>query len=291
MSQNNTDEKRTEGKAEASSSGRSESPQARPDLSDSAQTVVWGGRLPSRRRAISGGLTGLAIVLVSNFGGSTSGLLSLDGGRLAGRLKLDALYPVAGHKRCLDTQNGYEFLYPSRWLSDQRLYRRYAERVERQASLDPPPAARRKGRSVAEPTAAYGPPGSTGEENLSVVVAPINGGFKLGDLGGPRQAAERFLSTTVAPEDSNRTAELINAYERRDESGQLYYTMEFTVRSPNFFRHNLSVYAARDGLLYTLNGQCQDVRWPDLQADMRVAAESFRVSAPKTSIPGWGTQP
>lgn len=49
----------------------------------------------------------LSAVLVSNFGGSTSGLLSLDGGRLAGRLKLDALYPVAGHKRCLDTQNGY----------------------------------------------------------------------------------------------------------------------------------------------------------------------------------------
>ncbi len=46
-------------------------------------------------------------VLVSNFGGSTSALLSVDGGRLAGRLKLDALYPVAGHKRCLDTQNGY----------------------------------------------------------------------------------------------------------------------------------------------------------------------------------------
>ncbi len=49
----------------------------------------------------------LSAVLVSNLGGSTSGLLSLDGGRLAGRLKLDALYPVAGHKRCLDTQNGY----------------------------------------------------------------------------------------------------------------------------------------------------------------------------------------
>lgn len=49
----------------------------------------------------------LSAVLVSNFGGSTSGLLSLDGGRLGGRLKLDALYPVAGHKRCLDTQNGY----------------------------------------------------------------------------------------------------------------------------------------------------------------------------------------
>lgn len=46
-------------------------------------------------------------VLVSNFGGITGGLLSLDGGKLAGRLKADALFPVAGYKRCLDTQNGY----------------------------------------------------------------------------------------------------------------------------------------------------------------------------------------
>lgn len=54
----------------------------------------------------------------------------------------------------------------------------------------------------------------TGEENLSVVVAPIAGGFNLSDLGGPRQAAERFLATTVAPEGSGRTANLIDAYER-----------------------------------------------------------------------------
>ncbi|KAK9918065.1 hypothetical protein WJX75_000898 [Coccomyxa subellipsoidea] len=285
------EQKQFEGKEETSTSGRSEVPQVKPDLGDPAQTVVWGGRLPSRRRAITGGLTGLAIVLVSNFGGSSSALLSLDGGQLAGRLKLDVLIPVAGHKRCLDTQNGYEFLYPSHWLSDQRLYLRSAERVERRASLDPPPAARRQSRSVAEPTAAYGPAGSTGEENLSVVVAPIAGGFKLSDLGGPRQAAERFLATTVAPEGSGRTANLIDAYEWRDENGELYYTQEFTVQTPNFFRHDLSVYAARNGLLYTLNGQCQDQRWPELQKDLTTAAESFRVFAPKRSIPGWGSQP
>lgn len=49
------------GKEETSTSGRSEVPQAKPDLGDPAQTVVWGGRVPSRRRAITGGLTGLAI--------------------------------------------------------------------------------------------------------------------------------------------------------------------------------------------------------------------------------------
>lgn len=32
---------------------------------------------------------------------------------------------------------------------------------------------------------------------------------------------------------------------RRGEDGELYYSLEFTVRSANFFRHNLSVYASR----------------------------------------------
>ena len=32
---------------------------------------------------------------------------------------------------------------------------------------------------------------------------------------------------------------------RHDDTGQLYYNLEYTVKSPQFFRHNLSVYAAR----------------------------------------------
>ena len=32
---------------------------------------------------------------------------------------------------------------------------------------------------------------------------------------------------------------------RYDGTGQLYYNLEYTVRSPQFFRHNISVYAAR----------------------------------------------
>ena len=36
-------------------------------------------------------------------------------------------------------------------------------------------------------------------------------------------------------------------WRRRGEDGELYYSLEFTVRSANFFRHNLSVYASRWG--------------------------------------------
>ena len=138
-----------------------------------------------------------------------------------------------------------------------------------------------------------------------MIVAPIGQNFRLQDLGDASAAAQRFLSTTVAPEGSDKEARLIRASERcaaaswqvagtswlpssvsdsakknllqgvarkwqvctmnsvkcrsygaphlvssctcyrQDENGEVYYTCEFTVQSPKFFRHNLSVYAVR----------------------------------------------
>ena len=43
---------------------------------------------------------------------------------------------------------------------------------------------------------------------------------------------------------------------RRDEAGTLYYALEFTVKSPSFFRHNLSVYAARRACIWPLACCC-----------------------------------
>ena len=73
---------------------------------------------------------------------------------------------------------------------------------------------RAKTRKVAEPAAAFGPAGSTGEQNISVIVAPIRDGFELQSLGAPKQAAQRFLDNTIAPLGSDLTAELISASER-----------------------------------------------------------------------------
>jgi hypothetical protein len=106
----------------------------------------------------------LLAVLGGNLFGVTSWLLGLDGGKLAASTNLDVLVPVDGCRRCLDPQNGFTFLYPARWLADQTLYRRYAERIEREAALDPPSLNRARARrqGAPEPRAAYGPPGSTG---------------------------------------------------------------------------------------------------------------------------------
>lgn len=59
----------------------------------------------------------------------------------------------------------------------------------------------------------------------------------------PRAALPR----AVAPPGSDKTAQLIAAGSRRDASGELYYTQEFTVQSPRFFRHNLAGEAAQEG--------------------------------------------
>ena len=217
-------------------------------------------------------------MLGGNLFGVSSFLLGLGDAQLAAALRLDVLIPVRGYRRCYDAGNGYEFLYPAAWLADQRLYRRYAVRVE--SPIDPPSlrdAARARVRAVAEPSAAFGPAGGSGEENISVIVAPIREGFRLEGMGSPEQAGRDFLANTVAPAGSDRRAELLGASSRVDAGGELYYTMEFTVSSPRFARHNLAAYAARNGLLYTLNCQCAERDWARDEEGFRRAAASFAI--------------
>lgn len=251
---------------------------------DPVETIQWGGTLPSPRRVALGGLACLGIALGGNLFGITSILLAIDGGRIARNTRIDAFVPIKGYKRCVDYQTGFEFLVPEAWLADQSLYRRYAERLERERSLDPPSLRlnprRIRSSEVPEPSAAFGPPGGIGEDNISVIVATIRDGFSLERMGTPQEAAERFLSTTVAPEGSGKIAVLLGAGSRRDSvDGELYYQMQFTVESPGRWkRHNVAVYGARNGLLYTLNAQCTEKRWsPEIEGQFATAANSFRI--------------
>lgn len=70
-----------------------------------------------------------------------------------------------------------EFIYPSSWVGDQRLLYREAEKSEYERSLDPPPLTNstmdRRRRNVNEPLVAFGPPGSSGELNVSVIVSSV----------------------------------------------------------------------------------------------------------------------
>lgn len=70
-----------------------------------------------------------------------------------------------------------EFIYPASWVGDQRLLYRAAEKSEYERSLDPPPLTGstmgRRHQNVNEPVVAFGPPGSSGELNVSVIVSPV----------------------------------------------------------------------------------------------------------------------
>ena len=55
-----------------------------------------------------------------------------------------------------------------------------------------------------------------------MIVAPIGESFRLQDLGDARGAAQRFLSTTVAPEGSDKQARLLMACERYQSAASLH---------------------------------------------------------------------
>lgn len=76
-----------------------------------------------------------------------------------------------------------EFVFPQTWVGDQTLLYRAVQRGERERSLDLPSLRQqqqqqtmRKARPT-EPVVAFGPPGTLGELNVSVVVAPVADGF------------------------------------------------------------------------------------------------------------------
>lgn len=54
----------------------------------------------------------------------------------------------------------------------------------------------------------------SGEENISIIVAPIFEGFALSSLGSPEAAAQQFLDTIAAPTGSDKTATLVAAQQR-----------------------------------------------------------------------------
>jgi hypothetical protein len=247
---------------------------------NAVELIQYGGRLPDRRRLLVGGASAASIALGGNLFGVTSGLLSLDGGSFAQHARLDVLFPIKGYKRCVDYQNGFEFIYPKNWLADQRLYRRYAERIERERPLDMPPIRPQRKQRIEkyDPSAGFGPPNGNGEDNISVVAAPIMPGFTIQGLGDPSTAAQSFLDSTIAPPGGDKTAVLRAAGSRTTREGDVVYWFEFTVEKPSRWkRHNVAVIGSRDNALYTFNAQCSESHWESLREEYIAAASSFNM--------------
>jgi len=257
------------------------------------------GRSNVGRRLVGATLGSAALALGGNFLGVTSLVLERAvPEETVARLQLDVLYPVGGFKRCV-VPDLFTFVYPDAWLADVTVARRRAARQEAARDGRAPATLRIAGQvvDIAEPQAAFGPRGGSGETNVSVIAAPIQPGFRLSSFGGPREVAAFLLGSVLAPEGSGRAATLVDASEARDAGGLEYYTVEYRVQGTNppksaadaagkpFDRRNVATFAARDNVLFTLNGQCPEADADATAPALRRAATTFRL------LPGGGTPP
>ncbi|KAL3629909.1 PsbP domain-containing protein 7, chloroplastic [Castilleja foliolosa] len=226
-----------------------------------------------RRQLLLGTATTSLLAIGANFCGITTFLLgfSPDAAR---SLKLDALYPVGGYSRYIDTNLGFEFLYPESWLGDQTLLYRAAGKAER--SLDPPVGGKR--RNANEPVVAFGPPGSTGELNVSVIVSSVPIDFSIEAFGGAEEVGKAVVRTiTGSGKRSDVKGTLIWSSVRVDPIKKIkYYELEFGVETPLFQRHNVAVLCcAQNGRLFTLNAQVPEDAWPQFKTQFYAIAHSF----------------
>uniref|UniRef100_A0A0F7CZB0 Photosystem II reaction center PsbP family protein n=1 Tax=Geranium incanum TaxID=1158081 RepID=A0A0F7CZB0_9ROSI len=222
------------------------------------------------RRFLLGIGSASLLAVGANFCGITSFVLGFSP-RTGRELKLDVLYPIGGYSRCIDPNQGFEFMYPSNWVGDQTLLYRAAGKAESQRSLDPPPLHKRR-RNVNDPVVAFGPPGSTGELNVSIIVSPISPDFEIEAFGGAEEVGEALVRT-IAGSRPNLKGTLIESSIKED--CVKYYKLEFRVESPIFHRHNIAVCCVRNGRLYTLNAQAPESKWPEVKSDIHVIANSF----------------
>lgn len=235
-----------------------------------------------QRRLLLGIGSASLVAVGANFSGITSFLLgfSPNTGR---NLKLDVLYPIGGYSRCIQPDEGFEFIYPATWVADQTLLYRAAERAEQERSLDPLPinSNKRRKRNVNEPVIAFGPPGSTGELNVSVIVSPVSPDFRIEAFGGPKEVGEAIIRTiTASTRRPDVRATLLRTNLRGDSLKNInYYELDFRVESPSFQRHNVTVCCAQNGRLYTLNAQAPESAWQEVKEDFYNIAASFSLTS------------
>ena len=235
----------------------------------------------SPRRIVLAMTSTTALALGANFLGITSLVLRVNE-PLARKLKLDTVYEVNGYRRDRNDEKGYEFLFPNEYLADQTIARRNAMRKAQ--TLDLPSLRDTKGqKNVGEPESAFGPMGTNGEENMSVIVQTSTKGFDLGQFGDAEEQASWLLENALARPGSGKEAKLFSASETIGEDGIKYYQFEYTIKTANWYRRNVAVFAQnkKTGDVYTFVAQCPVERWDGMGEKFRKSANSFRVFMPK----------
>lgn len=155
---------------------------------------------------------------------------------------------VSGLKSYVDAIDGYEFLYPNGWL----------------------PVNVTNGPDVVFHDIIER------SENISVVISSVAEGKTLADLGTPGEVGYQLQKNAIAPANSGREAELVNA-EARQSGDKTYYLLEYSVKLPNQQRHNLASVGVSRGKLYTFNASTTEQRWGTMQNTFEKVAKSFSV--------------
>jgi hypothetical protein len=77
--------------------------------------------------------------------------------------------------------------------------------------------------------------------------------------------------------------EVFSASETIGENGIKYYQFEYTIKTANWYRRNVAVFAQNKntGDVYTFVAQCPVERWDGMGEKFRKSANSFRVFTPK----------
>lgn len=153
---------------------------------------------------------------------------------------------VSGLKSYVDSIDGYEFLYPTGWLPVK--------------VSDGPDVVL---HDIIEIT-----------ENVSVVISPVTEGKTLAELGTPGEVGYQLQKNAIAPPNSNRQAELVNA-EKRESGDKEYYILEYSVKLPKEERHDIASVGVSRGKLFTLNVSTTENRWEKMHDVFETVAKSF----------------
>lgn len=156
---------------------------------------------------------------------------------------------TAGLKSYVDSYDGYQFLYPNGWLPVQ---------VENGPDVVL--------HDLIEAT-----------ENVSVVISPVPAGKTLAELGTPGEVGYKLAKNAIAPPDSGRQAELVNA-EKVEAGAKTYYLLEYAVTlADRRQRHNLASVAVSRDKLFTFNVSTPEQRWAKMQPTFEQVVKSFSV--------------
>ncbi|MEB3272597.1 MAG: photosystem II reaction center PsbP [Prochlorothrix sp.] len=154
--------------------------------------------------------------------------------------------PTAGLQPYIDIPDGYRFLYPTGW-------------VQVEVSGGPDVVF----RDLINAT-----------ENVSVIIQPVSADKQLSDLGTPGEVGYALQTTAIAPPDTGRSAELVDAYDFNND-GQTYYALEYAVTLPDQQRHDLVAVGVKRGKLYTLDVSTTEARWDRVSESFHKVVESF----------------